>query len=140
MPAPQEWSPRRFSREFRDLKRIAPSIAFTVNWEVDPYCVWDGEGPDPRNEGYECYDVDVFARAIVGGEVVEGRQSLGGVFEKPDEFDPDIHGYLLGMIDEALDELSGQLSGPVASEAKKAKDYVKQAMNIRYERQRRRVT
>lgn len=138
MPEPEEWVPKRFSREFEDLKRIAPSIAFSVTWEIDPYFRWDGDGPDPRGEGYEPHDVDVRARAIVGGEVVEGFASLGGVYEKLGEFDPDIHGYLLEMLDEAVDDLSKEVSGRLLTEAKAARRYLKKAMHARYEAQQRR--
>ena len=45
----------------RKLKEIAPNIAFTVGWEEDKHHVWDYEGPDPREEGFIPYDVDVSA-------------------------------------------------------------------------------
>lgn len=137
MPEPEEWAPERFSRELRGLKSVAPSIAFSVSWEIDPYFRWDGDGPDPREEGYEPHNVDVYARAVVGGEVIEGRASLGGVYEKPGEFDPDIHGYLPQMLKETVDEISKEFRGRLLSEAKAAKKYLKDAMRARYEAQRR---
>lgn len=101
---------------FAELRRIAPNIAFSVNWEGDPYHSWDGDGPDPREEGYEPHNVDVIAHAIVNGEDIEGRNNLGGVYDKPDERDPDIHGYLPQMLEEAAKELLTQLRDVVGLE------------------------
>ena len=64
---------------FRKLKEIAPDIAFAVEWEEDPGFVWDGDGPDPRDEGYIPHDVRVSAKTIIHGEEYEGVEYLGGV-------------------------------------------------------------
>lgn len=102
---------------FAALRRIAPNIAFSVEHTEDPNYRWDGDGPDPAEDGYVAYDVDVFARAIEGGEIVEGQDSLGGVYEIPGEFDPDIGGYLPQMLAGAIDELKSEVRGPLREQA-----------------------
>jgi hypothetical protein len=114
-----------------NLKKIAPDISFKTTWTPDPNFRWDGDGPDPAEEGYQAYDVDVFARAIVNGEIVEGRNSLGGSYSTPGEHDPDIHGYLPQMLEEATAELQSQVRGDLAKQAKAARQYLTQAMRIR---------
>lgn len=99
------------------LARIAPHIAIDVSWDEDPYFRWDGEGPDPREEGYIPHDVTVTAMAIIDGRQMDGKAYLGGVYEKPGEQDQDVHGYFPQMVDEALSELYKEISGkePVMS-------------------------
>lgn len=90
------------------LREIAPSIVITVTWTPDPHCSWDGDGPDPREEGLNPYDVDVVATVIRNGEFVEGKASLGSTWKKHDEMtedDEDVHGYLPQMLQEAIKEL-----------------------------------
>ena len=90
----------------QQLKAIAPSVVFQVKHTKDPNCIWDGDKSfDPDEEGFEAYDVDVKANAIVAGEFVTGTASLGGTWEKPDEIDPYIGGYLPQMLQEAAEEL-----------------------------------
>jgi hypothetical protein len=120
------------------LKRVAPSIAITVEREEDPYFVWDGDGPDPAKDGFIAYNVDVFARAIVDGDTVEGRSSLGGVYEKPGQEDADIHGYFAQMAEEALGELVAEVSGSVKKQAQDAKKFLKDVMSWNYEDSHRR--
>lgn len=128
---------------FAELKKIAPNIVFSVRREEDPNYRWDGDGPDPAEEGYVAYDVDVTARAIVNGEDIEGRNSLGGTYNKPDEFDQDISGYLPQMLEEAAKELLMQLRDvvgleePIDRQAMAAGKYLREVMRLRYEEQRR---
>jgi len=89
-----------------ELKITRPDVVIEVTRERDEYFRWDGDGPDPEEEGFEAYDVDVTARCIRNGEMVEGRDSLGGSYYKPDEALGEVHGYLPQMIDEALEELN----------------------------------
>lgn len=101
------------------LAKIAPHVAIDVSWKEDPYFRWDGEGPDPAEEGYVAYDVDVTAKAIIDGREVTGQDSLGGVYEKPGNQDQDIHGYFTGMVDRALSELYKEISGFELKESRK---------------------
>ena len=120
------------------LKKIAPQIAITTERQEDPNFVWDGDGKDPSEDGYVAYDVDVFARAIVDGETVEGRASLGGVYEQPGEEDADIGGYFAQMVDEALDELIAEVDGQIKKQAQDAKKFMKGVMSQNYAASRRR--
>src|SRR5262245_45607761 len=135
----------------KKLEKIAPDIDFVVNWEEDAHFVWDGDGPDPRDEGYIPHDVDVIARVVLGGEEKKGTQSLGGVYDKPGEEAPDIHGYLPQMLDEAITDLveNGIVAGPrewtprqdvreIVRQAKAAGEYLDEVMHVRYEAQMRR--
>lgn len=122
---------------FAEIMQIAPDIAFTVDREEDPNFEWDGDGPDPREEGYVPYDVFVRARAIVKGTIIEGNSNLGGVYDEPGKPDMDIHGYLPQMLDDALDELLGQspLSPLVLKEARAAQAFLKRVLKERYDAQ-----
>ena len=125
---------------FAKLKKVAPNIAFSVERTSDPNFVWDGDGPDPAEEGYVAYDVDVYARAIVDGEVVEGQDSLGGVYDLPDELDPDVNGYLPQMLEEATVELMGrlrvQVNDQLQAQGAAALKYLKDVLHARSEEQR----
>lgn len=125
---------------FSHLNKIAPDISFSVIWSIDRYFTWDGDGPDPLMEGYISHNVDVLASAIVAGEDLEGRGSIGGVYEKPNEEDPDIHGYLPQKIEGAVDELIGILpkrQGKLGKQLAGVKKYLKEVMHLRYEDGRR---
>lgn len=111
---------------FSDLKRVAPLIAFNTEWEEDPSFVWDGDGPDPAEDGYVAYDVDVYARAVVDGVLAEGRDSLGGSYTMPDKKDRMVSGYLPDMISRAADELAGMTSGAIKKQAEAASKFANQ--------------
>ncbi len=87
------------------LKADRPDIAITLSRSMDDNFRWDGDGPDPNEEGYYAYDVDVTAIAIRNGVVLEGRASLGGSYFQPDEPIGEVHGYLPQMVEEAVEEL-----------------------------------
>jgi hypothetical protein len=123
---------------FAGLRKVAPSISFAVSWTEDPHYHWDGDGPDPGYDGFVAYDVDVYARAILGGKMVEGRQSLGGVYERPEhypDYDPDIHGYLVQMLEEALEDLQKGMRGAQHQQVRKAREYLKRVLKHNYEAQ-----
>lgn len=122
---------------FRELKRISPDIAFAINWEEDASYKWDGDGPDPRDEGYRFYDVKVSAKTIIHGEEYEGKEYLGGVDGKPDEQDLDVHGYLPQMLQGAVKELLGDLPDTM-SQANAAMTYLDLVLHTRYANQNRR--
>ena len=90
------------------LKR--PDVAITVTRTLDEFCTWDGDGPDPVEEGFNPYDVDVVASTIHQGELIEGRASLGSSYDQEDEPTGDIHGYLPQMVDKAVEEMDKSLA------------------------------
>lgn len=105
----------------KSLAKIAPYIAITTIWEIDRDC-----GPISREcDGFEPsedykwtpWQSNVRAVAIVNGEELEGNAYLGGTWEKagdlPEESNPDISGYELGMTVEALRELGEQITEPL---------------------------
>lgn len=122
---------------FRELKRIAPNIAFAVEWTEDRNYEWDGDGPDPRDKGYLFYDVEVSAKTIIHGEEYVGREYLGGVDGKEDEQDPDVHGYLPQMLREAVQDLMKDLPDTM-SQAGKAERYLTEVLQDRYHNQNKR--
>ena len=108
------------------LNKAAPHIAFEVSYEEDPNFTWDGDGPDPANEGFAAYNVKVQALTIIKGSPVEGNNYLGGTYVKyrergPVNPDPDIGGYLPQMLDEALLDLVKTARIPPAWLKKEAK-------------------
>lgn len=128
---------------FKSLNQIAPAIAFDVKFQPDPSFRWDGDGPDPRDDGYEPYDVAVSARTVVGGELREGIEWMGGHYEKPKDARPgrttDLGGYLPQMLEEAVADLTkqGRMPASVGMQANKARKYLKEVMRVRYEEQKR---
>ena len=119
------------------LKKAAPNIAISTAWHEDPHFRWDGDGPDPAEEGYLAYDVDVYARAIADGKLVEGTGSIGGSYSKPGEFDPEVNGYFLDLLRQALDDLWEQLPGAALDDqVHAAKEVIMHASQIRYEEER----
>lgn len=144
MADPRSWSPKpRKSLDaaavFSGLKEVAPNIAFKVRWDQDPNFRWDGDGPDPADEGYIAYDVTFSAKAIEDGELISGEAYLGGSYSKPGEHDPDVHGYLPQKLDEALEDLGNM---DIRSETHRqqilaARKFLKDVMHARYERERR---
>lgn len=124
-----------------DLRKIAPSISFSVELSEDHNYRWDGDGPDPAEDGYVPYDVDVTAKAIVDGDEIVGRASLGGHYQKPGEPDPEIGGYLPQMLQEAADELlkeipTGRSRAGIRMEAREASTYLTRLMRALYDAQR----
>ena len=90
---------------FKELKRLAPSVAYTTEVAVDHDFVWDGDGPDPVEKGFQAYDAWVHATKIVDGEEVEESVCLGGVYMKSPNESPDFHGYLTGMLKDVTDQM-----------------------------------
>ena len=87
------------------LKKLAPHVRFETSRELDESFVWDGDGPDPIDEGYEPYDVTVRVFIVHSGEVLDAYSHLGGSYYLPDEEIGDIHGYLPQMLQEAVREV-----------------------------------
>lgn len=93
------------------LKELAPSVAFETSRSIDATFEWDGDGPDPADDGMFPYDVLVTASTVIDGELIEGRAGLGGCYMTKEEKIDDIGGYLPQKLEEALDELADQLAG-----------------------------
>jgi hypothetical protein len=112
------------------LKKIAPSVVF------------DGDGPDPRDEGFIPYDITVEAITIVDGELWQESVFLGGSYMKPEDFDIDIHGYLPQMLQEAARNLSEKYVAAWSERTEKelaaAVAYLTKVMKERYDREERR--
>lgn len=87
------------------LKLSRPDIAISVTRSRDESFRWDGDGPDPEDEGYVAYDIDVTAITIRSGEILEGRDSLGGSYWSPDDPIGEVGGYLQDMVETAVEEL-----------------------------------
>ncbi len=91
------------------LRALRPDVVITVTREIDSRFSWDGDGPDPRDEGFSPYDVTVTASAIRNGVLYEGTDTLGGSYYQPDEPLNEVHGYLPQMVDEAMENLDDEL-------------------------------
>lgn len=122
---------------FNNLAELAPSVVFRASREADECFVWDGDGPDPWEEGYTPYNVTVEAMTIVGGVTVEGQSHLGGSYYKFDEPIDDVHGYLPQMLEEAAEELEGEpeIVEPVAGQLKAAIAFLRKELEDRYAEQ-----
>lgn len=79
-----------------------PDVAIVITSERDQFYTWDGDGPDPAEDGYIPCDITVSALTIHNGRIVEASASLGGSYFLPGESFDDIHGYYPQMRDEAV--------------------------------------
>ena len=130
---------------FDRLRQLAPRVVFSIGWEVDQFEQWDGEGPDPKDEGMEAYVATVYAKTIVQGKLIEGSKALSSVYDFPDKKDRDIHGYLPQMLDEAAEDLGEEVvSADIPAEQADVLDaqlvqvrlYIELVMKRIYEEQR----
>ena len=117
------------------LRELAPSVVFDVAWSHDEDARWPkdcGERGD-----YIPYNTEVTARAIVGGEEVEGRACMGGTWEIPGKMDPEIGGYLPQMLEEAASELITQKGIPlkIKIELRAVIGFLKTLMRQRWQEQ-----
>lgn len=136
---PMHWRPKRpYSAEeiLEKLKALCPSVAFGIDRKEDEGYRWDGDGPDPRDEGYVPYVVKVEAVVVVAGELWHEYDHLGGSYMKPNELDLDIHGYLPQMLYTVAENLSAQ--GVLPKELQSTMAYLKNVMKERYDRDQRR--
>lgn len=93
------------------LKTTRPEVVVKVTWEEDHDYEWDGDGPDPIDDGYYPHIVVVVAYTIRNGEIFEGCDSLGGCYSKDHGVsEPDINGYLDGLVSDAVAKLDKQLA------------------------------
>lgn len=120
------------------LRELAPSVVFSAERERDDSFCWDGDGPDPVENGFEAFDITVYAKAAVDGVLVEGRASLGGCYMLPDEELGNVGGYLPQMLEEAAKELYEQipsLFGSVRTQLERVMDFLNQELRRRYAEQ-----
>ena len=87
------------------LKIEFPEIYIYVLWEYDEEYEWDGDGPDPQDEGYLPHNVTVCAEKIVNGERLTGFAYLGGCYKLPDEENEEVDGYFEELAREAISNL-----------------------------------
>jgi len=122
---------------YQELRRLAPSVWFNATHTPDPYFSWDGDGPDPREEGYDPCTVVITAATIRIGGITQGESSLSGYYTKPGKSTDDLDGYLPQMLDEATVELQNRIpeSSPIYSELKAVGAFLAQEMRDRYESQ-----
>ena len=94
------------------LRKTRPDTAIAVEWEIDPYFRWDGDGPAPWDEA--AHNVTVTASAIREGRLVVGYACLGRCYSPiGGPHCPEVHGYLPQLIEEALQKLDGELKEAV---------------------------
>ncbi len=92
-------------------------------WAEDPYFIWDGDGPDPAERGYEPHNVEVSVIVVIEeDETILGQDTLGGVYESLGVEDPNIHGYFPSMLHTALDDLHMELVGKKVTGSRKEWD------------------
>ncbi len=86
--------------------RTAPNVSIEINWREDADFIWDGDGPDPAEEGYFPHTVEVVATVETeDGTTFSGIDFLGGTYARPGVEDPNISGYFPQMLEMALKEL-----------------------------------
>lgn len=109
---------------------------------IDPSYRWDGDGPDPVDDGFDAYDVTVTAGAIVSGKLIEGEAFMGGSYYRPDEPTAELGGYLNQMLIEAVDRLAEQAAEHASDtpghlvQLADARGWLKQQSRDEYEAQR----
>lgn len=89
---------------YDELKEIAPHVAFSTCREIDTDHDWDGDGPDPTEDGYDNYFVTITACIIYNGEYLRGYDSIL-LYMKPEEEITDVNGYLHEMLRNAVQDL-----------------------------------
>jgi hypothetical protein len=104
------------------LATVTSSISIVTLWEHDPDCgpvskECDGFAPE-EDDGWQAWQSEICATAILESEEIEGSAYLGGTFEKagdnPAESNPEISGYENQMTQEALEELRDRCTGGTA--------------------------
>jgi hypothetical protein len=106
------------------LRQILPNVAITTVWQPDYDASshdLDVDNPNSRWCGWLAWSATVRATAIIDGSLITGDAYLGSVFElaaeNPADCNPDISGYYLDMVLDALLELRSLAVGqPVLRE------------------------
>jgi hypothetical protein len=125
------------------LREIAPSIVFTATTQPDEDGVWDGDGPDPADDGMIMVEVIISARVIHKGEFGSGESYLSGHYIYPGDSPDDISGYLPQKLEEATADLINNLpdNSPFDKELNAVLIFLNQEMHSRYyDEQRNKLT
>ncbi len=97
---------------FKELRRIAPDIAYSLYWDVkdDPMAAGMTTPQYERMlaEGYREHVVEASALMVVNEEVYEGKVHMTGFFYEPGNVDPDLDGWLPHMLWNATIDLANQ--------------------------------
>lgn len=119
----------------RKLRDVAPDLAVTVHFEEDYGFQWDGDGPDPVEEGFTCYDVEVRASIIFQGEIVSRSEYMGGHYAKGGDLDTDLSGYFPQMAHDAVCEMIELVGFNRSRELQLAEQVLSGEMTARYQEQ-----
>lgn len=125
-----------------ELITVAPHLHIKCTRERDEYFRWDGDGPDPEEDGFEPCTVKVTASYIADGQLFSDDDYLGGSYFKPGEHTGDVHGYFSGMVQECVqrihDEIALQLPNCAADhlELENALNAISEHMQAEYDAQR----
>lgn len=98
-----------FNDIYTELKRLAPNVCFGTSKSLDDMTTWDGEPENNPSDTMSPYNIDVYAKTIIGGVEVEGTSSMGGTWMEPDEEIGDIGGYLPQMLEDAAANLKMEI-------------------------------
>jgi len=99
---------------FRELRRIAPDIAFSVYWSENEAIVMTQEELQQMvKEGNREYYVEASALTVMDGDVYEGKAGLTGLFYKLGDRDPDLGGSLPYLLWNATLSLSNEFKEDV---------------------------
>jgi hypothetical protein len=139
--------PMTTEQVYAKLKELAPSVHFTASREFDDDEVWDGDGPDPVEDGFMPYTVEIEATTIIGGEAIEASAYLGSSYMKDDEEIDDMHGYLPQKLEEAAEDLlkqieekfKGKRTHGVITQLDAVLAFLTQLMHDRYHEQRQQI-
>lgn len=94
---------------FRELRKVAPDIAFSVYWGENESIVREKEERQQMaQEGNFEYYVQASALTVISGEVYEGKAGLTGFFYKLGERDPNLNGWLPYLLWNATLELANE--------------------------------
>lgn len=87
------------------LKTEFPEIYIFTLWQHDPFYEWNGDGPNPQDEGCLPHNITVCAVKISNGEKLTGFAYLGGCYKLPDEENEEVDGYFEALAREAISNL-----------------------------------
>lgn len=95
------------------ITQFVGTVAIETIWSHDTDEGWNPKPGDwnenEQEDDWQCWQSEIRASCIVGGEIVTGSEYMGGTWEKagdmPSESNPEISGYEQQMTVEALEEL-----------------------------------
>jgi hypothetical protein len=120
------------------LKDLAPDVAFSVVSEPLPDYVWDGDGPDPIEDGLMPHEVVVSARAVENAALIEDDKACYGHYLKEGESPGDVGGYLPQMLKDAASYLLKRLTdGRLKGQVRAVIEFLRVEMRERWEEEQR---